>query len=345
MPDLPACRRDQLGVFTSTQARRSGLTRHQVQRLLVDRHLVTLRRGVYIERAGYLSMTANDQSLARAVAACLARPGSVISHHSAALVHDLPLVGSRPAEPALTIAIPGGVHGRRDRAGSLRAAWLPDWQVERRGAWAVTSPARTVCDLAREQPALSALVAIDAALSRGLTTRRAVLEVAIGCSWWPGGAALSGLLREADSGAESPYETVARLSCRELGLGPVPQVWAYDDNGPIGCGDLWLPQLWSFLEVDGDVKYTQAANPEILLDEKRRQERLQRAGFGVARVAAREARLTSVISARVEQVAAQARFGRLASRHVTGYVGPPPLWAHRGTEVELLRPPETGVVF
>lgn len=39
------------------------------------------------------------------------------------------------------------------------------------------------------------------------------------------------------------------------GLTVVSQVWAYDTAGPIGCGDLWLPDWWTFLEVDGALKY------------------------------------------------------------------------------------------
>ena len=81
----------------------------------------------------------------------------------------------------------------------------------------------------------------------------------------------------------------------------ISQVWAYDATGPIGCGDLWLDRLWTFLEVDGDLKYGPGSGRTILLEEKQRQERLEDAGFGVARIAARDVRDGDLLVTRIRQ--------------------------------------------
>ncbi len=114
---------------------------------------------------------------------------------------------------------------------------------------------------------------------------------------------------------------------------------ASDDHGPIGSGDLWIPRLWSFLEVDGDIKYDGQAMT-TLLEEKRRQERLEEAGFGVARVAARDSGNGALLLSRLTTAAARGRLVRTASGDPTGRIGPPPVWATRGATLPWLRPPE-----
>jgi len=122
-------------------------------------------------------------------------------------------------------------------------------------------------------------------------------------------------------------------------MAAIPQVWGYDQHGPIGCGDLGLPELWTFLEVDGDIKYADDAGTETLLDEKLRQERFEDAGFGVARVSARRTREVGYVLRQVHRAAARGRLARAASPGRPGYVGPPPPWASRGTAVEYQSPP------
>ena len=339
MAELPVCRLEQLAVFTSTQARTHGLTRHAVQWLLEKRALVALRRGVFVDGQLYVAMSPIERSKARAVAACLLRPGSAISHHSAALMHELPMLGARPVELALTVPATSNQRGERSRDLRIYAAELPTWHVSSRGAWAVTSVARTVCDLARHHPAVDALVALDGALSRRLTTLDAVRKVRDECGSWPGGLRMHLVVARAVEGSESPYETVARWQLVTRGYRVTPQVWAFDERGPIGCGDLWQPDLWCFLEVDGDIKYVGTGDLSPLLSEKRRQERLERAGFGVARASTRETLKGGSLAEEIDRAAVRGRIARMASSRATGYVGPPPEWARRGTVIEYAYPP------
>lgn len=327
-------------MFTAAQAQAVGMTRHQVHRLVRCGELVALRRGVYVERSRYDAAAASDRSRVDAVAACLTRLGSVISHHSAAVIHSLPMIGARPAIPALTYPAAAGRHADSDRATLIRSAALPPWQVQQRGDWQVTTVARTCCDVARQTPTISALALVDAALSRRLTTLDELCRVLESCAGWRGEPRLRSTLRLAHPGAESPFESVARYQLSCSGVLAVPQVWAYGRSGALGCGDLWLPESWVFLEVDGDVKYAQSEPSDTLLDEKRRQEHLEEAGFGVARVSPRQARDRQTVVRKVLAAAARGQVVR-ATQWCDGYVGPPPPWARRGTVIDVQRPPES----
>lgn len=339
MIELPAQRHQQLGVFTIRQALTSGFTRHQVQGGVRRGQLLVLRRSVYTERATYDAIPPSERAGARAVAACLVWANSVVSHHSAALIHGLPLLASYPWRPALVVPRAAAQRRQRSRTVEIRAATLADHHVERRGEWSITTPARTTCDLAVQGTDDACVVGIDAGLARGLfdaTELRAVIESFSGRI---GHQRLRDAARQADKGSESPAESIARLRLVTLDLRPRTQIWAYDSDGPIGAGDLWIESLWCYLEVDGDVKYRRPQTATPLLEEKLRQERLEDAGFGVARIRAREAGQVQVISRRLYQASHRASSIRSMATAKLGWIGPPPAWARRGGAIDRTRPP------
>lgn len=342
MKALPDCRTQQLGVFTTGQAALVGLTTHALGRLVRAGCLVRLCRGAYAEAAHVAVLTSAQRSVLLAVGVCLTHPGSVLSHHTAALLHQLPMKDSFPARPALTVDSAQPTRsGVRPRV-TIHRATLPRSHIDSRPGWGATTVARTVCDLARQATPLAGLVALDAALHLGRCTPADVETVTSLCAAWPGGSALPLMLARASRHAESAAETTARWTLLGRGYDPVPQVWAYDDRGPIGCGDLWLAREWVFVEIDGAVKYTAKARPTTLLEEKLRQERLEAAGFGVARVAASATDDGESMDKRVRHATAVAALAR-RTRAITGYVGPPPEWADRGQEVsEVARRPGRG---
>lgn len=336
---LPEERAEQHGVFTSWQASDSGLSRHQVQQSLSSGQLLAVRRGVYVERSSYDAMSAIEQAGARAVAACLVWSGSVISHHSAVILHDLPMLEACPWRPALTVPRTAVQHGHRNRTVEIRTATLPAEHVERRGAWSITTVARTICDVAVDGTEEAAIVRLDAGLARRLVTIDQLGATIESFAGRAGHQRLRDAARRADAGAESPPETVARLRLTTLGLRPRTQIWAHDHGGPIGAGDLWIQDLWSYLEVDGDVKYLRPQTATPLVDEKLRQERLEEAGFGVARIRARDAGDVRVISRRLHRASQRAASIRSADTSSLGWVGPPPSWARRGSAIDRAGPP------
>lgn len=283
-------------------------------------------------------MSSRERACARAVAACLVRSCSVISHHSAALIHGLPILESYPWRPALLVPRAAAQRGHRDRTVEILAVTLADDHVERRGTWSVTTVARTICDLGVDSTEDAALVLLDAGLARGLMSVGELDATIESFAGRVGHQRLRDLARRADPGAESPPETIARLRLAECGLRPKPQIWAYDADGPIGAGDLWVQDFWCYVEIDGDVKYVQSRSATPLLDEKLRQERLESAGFGVARISARDAGERPLMLRRLHHASRRAASVREAAPSTVGWIGPSPAWARRGGVIELTRP-------
>lgn len=101
---------------------------------------------------------------------------------------------------------------------------------------------------------------------------------------WPslgGRAGTLAALERARRGAQTYFETVSRLVLVGQGL-PEPQLQVpiYDEDGLIGYVDMYWDDLAVIGEADGAVKYV---DREVLIAEKRREDRLRARGFGVVR--------------------------------------------------------------
>ena len=111
---------------------------------------------------------------------------------------------------------------------------------------------RTVCDIARFHGYREGLVAADAALRLG--TPRGELEAALremrGC---PFTLTASAVVADADAGAESAGESLARELVMEAGLGPVETQFPIAHAGGIYWCDLRARR--HLIEFNGRVKY------------------------------------------------------------------------------------------
>lgn len=259
-------------VLTHTQCLALGYSPAQ-RRTLVRRGVWSApRRGVVavVHPNGDVKVAATLAS----TAAALIRPGSVISTESAAIVYGLPVL-DLPAAPILTVE--AGRSGARPNAFLHRAPLQPD-DVRRWYGCPVTSVARTVVDIARGDREAGLTVA-DAALYEGLTSV-AELSAAVGRSaGWAGNATARWVVQHADGRSESPLESLTRSCLLVAGL-PAPdlQVWIEPARARV---DLLYRAERLVIEADGLLKYQ---SPADLRDEKRRQERLERAGYRVMRV-------------------------------------------------------------
>jgi hypothetical protein len=191
----------QSGVVSRQQAVDAGLTEKAIEWRLHAEHWRQLHRGVYA------TFTGAPSRQARLWAAVLrAGPGAVLSHESAAEIHELiDKPGSRvhisvPAEqhPARRQAIRGVlIHRRR----GLVAEWQPPWQLPR------TSVEDTVLDLVAGARSFDdAYGWIAAAVGRRLTTPGLLGKALAGRSrmrWRPWVAAA---LEDAADGVHSPLE-------------------------------------------------------------------------------------------------------------------------------------------
>lgn len=157
----------QAGYFSAAQAREIGYS-YQAQKYHVD-----VGNWVRIDRGLFRLPTwpsAPDDQYVRWTLWSGAR--GTISHESALRVHDLSDVD--PARIHLTV-LPGVRIA--DPLVVLHHDDVPESEVEQRQAWRVTTPLRTLIDVAAGDLSQEQLnQAMSDALERGLVTRRAVLR-------------------------------------------------------------------------------------------------------------------------------------------------------------------------
>jgi hypothetical protein len=221
---------------------------------------------------------AGAQRLRMAAVLAVAGPRDVGSHHSAAVIHGLDLLGKEPSDLAVTRP-PGG--SQKARAGvHIRVAALPRRHVTVRGGVRVTSVARTVVDLARTSPFRDGVVVADSALRTGQTSRDELVAVAADCAKWRGIQNARLVIDFCDGKSESVLESISRVAFRDQGL-PAPELQAWvggDEGGVIGRADFLWRRYGTIGEADGAVKY---ADTRRAISQLQRDEALHRAGFQV----------------------------------------------------------------
>ncbi len=143
----------------------------------------------------------------------------------------------------------------------------------------VTSPARTVADLARTESFASGVAVADSALHARMTTKAELAAVLAQCPRWPGIQRAREVVEFSDARSESVLESLARAVFHERGLPPPDlQVWIGDDDLIIGRVDFLWRQHRTIAEADGRIKY---ATPSRALAQLDRDARLRAAGYEV----------------------------------------------------------------
>jgi hypothetical protein len=267
-------------ISTTAELLAQGLSTDRIRKLAGKGTLLSLGRGVYV-RAGvarrYRSMDGGELLLQAAAALALTRRDAVVSHETAAQLQHIALL--RQPTPQVILTVPHGesLHGR---AGvRLHAAEVPAEHVSLKLGLPVTTPARTVVDLARTLDFRSGVVAADSALHFKLATKAELKAVIAACPRWPGLQRAVKVVAFADSLAESPLESVARVVFSDLGL-PTPelQVWVGGMTEPIARVDFLWRDFRTIAEVDGAIKYQDPLRAKAQL---RRDSELRAEGFEV----------------------------------------------------------------
>lgn len=174
------------------------------------------------------------------VGEAIAVPGVVLSGAGAAAAWELPVLGACPGP---LVSVP--MSWSRARPGGLRPhrTQLRDDEVRRLGDTRVTSPLRTVLELAPRLSLPAAVSAMDAALHRHLVSHQQ-LRTAAETSRGPGASAVRRAVRLADARAQSPFESISRVAVVEAGWGPVvPQCALGDDLHHFDLGLPWARVL------------------------------------------------------------------------------------------------------
>lgn len=272
-------------IIRRTEALQRGVSDWQLQFLCRNGSWHRLRRGAYMSRDRFADLDVRARHRARATATLhAASEEAVLSHQSAAIVHDIDLWQTPLAAVHLTRNRQSG--GHRTPVRHLHCTSLLPEESTTVDGLRVTSAARTVVDLARTLPFEQAVVAGDHALHSGLcssgelaatdprTARRRV-------------AGVLGLL---DGRSESVGESRSRVLMIRAQL-PIPdcQPNLYADNGKhLGRVDFLFTEQGVVGEFDGRGKYGRAAPDgpvpeEVVWAEKQREDGIRGAGWEVVR--------------------------------------------------------------
>jgi hypothetical protein len=276
------------GVILTREALAAGLSEEDLRRLVTSRTWHRVRRGAYAQTIDWQRWTPEQRHLAaaRAVLRAVDQP-AVLSHVSAAVALGLPVWGADLRE--VHLVRPATRQGARREGGVVHhAASLPDEHWTTAAGLPVTTPTRTVLDVARAVGFESAVVTADAALHTGVTTRQSLLDLHAAMLDWPGSRAAGRAIAFADGRAESPGESRGRVFCHVHGLPePLLQVDILDEAGRfVGRVDFLFERQRTIAEFDGRVKYRagDGGNPEdIVWREKQREDALRALGYEVVR--------------------------------------------------------------
>lgn len=275
---IPPVAADQGGLFGRHQALLHWTSEGAFERVRRGATLTAVARGVYTgRRLDELDPRARHLLEARALLLSLGDTWCV-ARRTAAVLHGLPLLGRAPEHVQLT---------RSRTTSSVRSSsrhrhinTLLEGERSMLDALATTTLARTVFDLARRESRRSAVVVADAALRSGLT-RAELLGVLDSHRGWPGARQARWAFGFADGRAESPLESLGRITCVEEDLPlfePQVEVWVHGELIARVDG-LWRDRLVVF-EGDGGVKFdSRGVLPKLLV----RQEALREAGLTVVR--------------------------------------------------------------
>jgi hypothetical protein len=210
------------------------------------------------------------------------RPGSVaVSHQSAMVLHGLPIWG-------LDLSL---VHVTRvdGRSGGVVAGVqhhlgvLTDTDLSVVDGLLVTSVARATLESACATSFEVAVVGIDAALRAGHLGEHELRRLQSVMAFWPGSAVAREALRFGNGLSESVGESRLRVLMYERGL-PRPRLQTeyHDRLGFIARVDFDFDGYETVVEFDGALKY-RGGSPEVLIAEKRREDRLRALGLTVVR--------------------------------------------------------------
>ncbi|GAB3815430.1 hypothetical protein GCM10028820_12880 [Tessaracoccus terricola] len=263
----------------------TGLSQRDIEARIRGGTLTRVRRGVY-GSADELDPEETHRRLIHAVVPAVS-PDNVLSHESAAVLHGLPVPRSALGKVAMNRRSGGHAHSSAHLV--VRDTKLADDEVTQVGGMNVTTVARTALDLARCQSFEWAVAAGDAALRLGIE-RSELLEIATAHSRLRGLPLARQAFAFADGRAESPGESISRVQFARHGL-PAPELQfeIHDDDGNWAARVDFLWRDWGLAgECDGMGKYGPLLKPgqtpeRAIRDEKRREEAVRDAGWGMTR--------------------------------------------------------------
>ncbi len=287
-----------------------GFTDHELRAARRSRELLAVRPGAYVRAADLARLDSVAQHRLAVLATASACRDTVVSHVSAAVMHGIDLwnVPLRLVHSTLDRPSGGKVTTRRH----VHVGQLPAEDVVVVDCLTVTTPARTVVDLARTLPFESAVTSGDHALATGLVTHRDLADALERCRGRRGAAQAARAVACMDSRSESVGESRSRVLIHRMRL-PAPDLQREiaDEKGSIGRVDFLFEDEHVVGEFDGLGKYTEHLRPgqsseQAVIEEKRREDRICAAGYIVARWGWRELGSPEEVVRRIRRAIASA---------------------------------------
>jgi hypothetical protein len=280
----------------------------QLRRAVSAGRLIRHQRGVLGLPVPAVEPHGPDRQQDIAAALLTASPKAVVSHASAAELHELWTPSRRDGHVHLTVpGAPDDVrHGVR-----IHGSGLPAQFVERLHGVPVTTVARTAVDVARGRDLPSALVVLDSAVRkvasggdapgrlRDVARRRLAMETALpilrtaylSVYGWPGSVAVRDALPLVEAGSESPFESWSRGQMLMNSV-PPPSVGVpvLGKSGQLYWCDFGWLEKGLVGEADGLSKYGDTTTDvrASLAAERHRQRDIEDAGWRFVRWDTRE---------------------------------------------------------
>jgi very-short-patch-repair endonuclease len=266
------------GLITSADVAALGGSRETISNRLADGRWCRVAQGVY--RLGGMPATRRQRFLGAVLAG---GEGSVLSHGSAAALFGLPGFGGGPVE----ITRPRGRSQRRPDQRTHGSLWLPPRHVTARHGIPVTTPARTLFDLAGWFHPDRVARAFDTALSMELVTPEAAAATSaeLGRRGRRGTRVMRRLCAERGVGYVATASELEALLAGVLAAAGLPlprrQVDVGDGEGWVGRVDFLFTSARLVIEADGRRWHT--AKTDLDAD-RQRDNRLAASGWRILRV-------------------------------------------------------------
>lgn len=271
-----------------------------------------LHRGVYCATAALTDVSPEDRYRLRSIAVARRSPNLVVSHHSAAAMLGLPL-WQAPLDRVHLIRVADG-GGRTGPGRVVHMGRLSPAEICRVAGTTVTTPSRTLIDVACSGTFASTVVAADAALRRHLITPEELAAALGKTEHRRGASAARRALRFADGRCDSVGESLLRIAMHQARL-PEPELQILiiaPDGSAIARTDLGYPEFGVLIEFDGAIKYGKLLQPgqrahEAVVAEKIREDRIRDLGYVMVRVVWAELAHPDALATRVNAALARGR--------------------------------------
>jgi very-short-patch-repair endonuclease len=210
--------------------------------------------------------------------ALLLYPDAVLAGTSALLAHGIPVWGAPLGAPSILRPV--------KRAGGMSAFWVRPARGEMVTTdWGPASPpASALVQHAVDHGIVTGVVSADAALREGVVSLDELTAEAERVGTWPHSSRAASMLRLVDGRRESVGESRCGVALAMAGIAVTPQVRIRDERGEfVARVDFLVDGTMVVIEFDGKIKYA-SGDPQVLWDEKRREDRLRRLGYVVVRI-------------------------------------------------------------